>query len=262
VSAERLSDNVTRVLAPNPSPMTLEGTNTYVVGDSRNVIVIDPGPADAKHLGEVMRAVGDANVAGIFLTHWHGDHSEGAEKLSQTLDAPLGSYSPLGPEEIRIHDGDRAGAGTIFLTAIHTPGHASDHMCFWLEEERALFTGDHVLGRGTTVVAHPDGDMGAYMSSLQRIQQLDAARFYPGHGPVVDNPGALLDYYIAHRIEREQQVVDAMPGTPEQLVETIYAGVDKALHPVAAMSVRAHLAKLEAEGRAVHDAADRWSVNG
>lgn len=256
----RLSERVRVVLAPNPSPMTLEGTNTYIVGDNHSVIVIDPGPADAHHLGRVMAACGDANVVGIFLTHWHGDHSEGAEKLSQTLQSPLGSWSPLGPEEIRLHDGERAGADGVFLTAVHTPGHASDHLCFWLEEERAMFTGDHVLGRGTSVVAYPDGDMGAYMSSLERLGGYDAAVYYPGHGPVVSDPPALREYYVAHRLEREQQVLDALPGTPTELVQKIYADVDPSLHRVAALSVRAHLAKLKQEGRAAGNEEETWSV--
>lgn len=259
MTAVALSERVRLVRADNPSPMTLEGTNTYVVGDAANVIVIDPGPDDARHLANVKDAVGGANVVGIFLTHWHHDHSEGVRSFSAALGAPVGSWSPLEPGEIPLHDGERAGADGVFLTAIHTPGHSSDHLSFWLDEERALFTGDHVLGRGTSVVAHPDGDMARYMDSLEKIRVLQPVRLYPGHGPVVEDPRPVLDYYIAHRVEREQQVLDTMPGTVEELVERIYADVDRSLHPVAALSVRAHLAKLADEERARTDAGGRWS---
>lgn len=261
-AATRLSERVTLVLAPNPSPMTLDGTNTYVVGTERTVIVIDPGPHDDGHFERVRAAIGDAEVAGVFLTHWHGDHAGGVRAFATQVDAPIGSWSPLtetAPLEIPLRDGERAGAGDVFLAAIHTPGHASDHLCFWLEEERALFTGDHVLGRGTTVVAHPDGDMSSYLASLAKIRDLDAARLYPGHGPVIDDPATIVDGYIAHRLERERQVLDAMPGTPEQLVAVIYSDVDPVLHPVAAMSVRAHLAKLAREGRAREQGGDVWT---
>ena len=257
----RLSERVRVVLAPNASPMTLEGTNTYVVGGEREVIVIDPGPDDPAHFDRVLAAAGPAEIVGVFLTHWHSDHSEGARSFAGRARAPIGSWSPMTsgePLEIPLHDGERAGAGEIHLTAIHTPGHASDHMSFWLDDERALFTGDHILGRGTTVVAYPDGDMNAYMRSLRIVQDRAAARLYPGHGPVVDDPAAVVAEYIEHRLMRERQVIAALPGSVDEIVARIYHGVDPILHPVAAMSVRAHLAKLSADGLAAEDGADRW----
>lgn len=260
MSAARLSERVRVVRANNPGPMTLDGTNTYLIGDDANVVVIDPGPDDPGHLANVKHAVAGANVVGIFLTHRHHDHAEASQAFADALDAPLGSWSPLEPGEIPLLDGEQAGAHGVYLTAIHTPGHCSDHLCFWLDSERALFTGDHVLGRGTTVVAYPDGDMRNYLDSLDKIRVLHPARLYPGHGPVIEDPQPVLDYYVSHRIDRENQVIAAMPGTPEELVERIYTDVDPALHPVAAMSVRAHLAKLLAEGRATTDGDDRWSA--
>lgn len=258
----RLSERVQMIEAPNPSPMTLEGTNTYVVGGPNQVIVIDPGPNVREHFDAITDTVAGREIVGVFLTHWHADHSEGVRDFAAHVDAPIGSWSPMTsgePPEIPLHDGERAGDGEIFLTAIHTPGHASDHLCFWLDEERALFSGDHVLGRGTSVVAYPDGDMTAYMRSLQIVKDRRADVIYPGHGPVVTDPALIVNEYIAHRLMREQQVAGALPGTVEEIVAAIYHGVDPILHPVAAMSVRAHLVKLAAEGRVVESEPDRWS---
>lgn len=254
MTVERLSDLVTLVRAPNPSPITLEGTNTYIVGS----IVIDPGPAIPSHLDAVLDHAGEPSL--VLLTHRHPDHAAGADRFAAMARAPLAAFGdgdPLfcdgaGP----VHDGQRIEAGGVTLVATYTPGHSSDHLSYWLEEERALFTGDHVLGRGTTVIAHPDGDLVAYMASIERARALDPARLYPGHGPVVDDPAPVLAYYRDHRLEREQQVLAALAagvGTVRQMVERIYADVDVALHDAAALSVRAHLAKLEREGRAAAD---------
>lgn len=261
MSETRLSGLVRVVLAPNPSPMTLEGTNTYIVGDENRVLVIDPGPDADGHFGRVGDAVKGATVVGVFLTHWHPDHAEGADAFAESVDSVVASYrEPRSKRDLPLVDGDPSGADGLFLTPIHTPGHASDHLCYWLAEENALFTGDHVLGRGTTVIAFPDGDMSHYMTSLERLKAFPAERYYPGHGPVVDEPAKTLNEYIEHRLMRERQVIDAMPGTPKELVATIYADVDPVLHPVAEMSVRAHLAKLAREGRAVQDGDDHWRL--
>ena len=252
-----VSDRVRLILAPNPSPMTLEGTNTYLVGGPEAVIVIDPGPDDDGHLGSIEAAVAGANPVAVLLTHRHIDHAESAERCAETLGTVIvSSAEPRRPDDVPVRDGARVGGEGVFLTAVATPGHSSDHLCFLLEEERALFTGDHILGRGTTVVAYPDGDMGAYMTSLERLRDVNAGRFYPGHGPVIDDPARVLEEYIAHRLERERQVLEGLsdgPITPEELVARIYTDVDPVLHPVAAMSVRAHLSELAQRGRAVQD---------
>lgn len=256
-----LSDRVRLILAPNPSPMTLEGTNTYLVGDARSVIILDPGPSNDDHLASIQAAVAGANVIAVLLTHHHIDHAEAAERTAEMLDTVIASGAePVRPNDVPVGDSQRFGGDGVFLTAIATPGHASDHLCFVLEEERTLFTGDHILGRGTTVVAYPDGDMGEYLASLDRVRGLDVDRIYPGHGPVIGEPHRVIDEYIDHRLMREREVLDGLAAgdaTPEELVARIYADVDPILHPVAAMSVRAHLAKLAREGRAVQDG-ERW----
>lgn len=255
-SVRWLSERVRVILAPNPSPMTLEGTNTYLIGDGDALIVMDPGPNLDDHLVALEAGVAGARVETILVTHKHYDHAEIAERAAELFHAPIASND--GPGDRRIADGQTIGG----LTAIGTPGHSSDHLCFLLPDDRTLFSGDHILGRGTTVVAHPDGDMELYMASLERLRGLPVDRIYPGHGPVIEHPAEVIHDYIEHRLMRERQVIDGLaaaggPVTPEELVATIYADVDPVLHPVAAMSVRAHLAKLAREGRAVQDG-ERW----
>ncbi len=259
-SVRWLSERVRSVLAPNPSPMTLEGTNTYLIGDERSLILMDPGPNLDDHMESLAAVVAGAHVDTIVITHRHYDHAEAAERCADVFGAVIaGNDSPARPGDLRIAEGDRVGG---LLTAVATPGHSSDHLCFVLEDERTLFSGDHILGRGTTVVAYPDGDMGAYIASLERLRSLEIDRIYPGHGPVIETPQAVIEEYIEHRLMRERQVIDGLAGasapvTPEELVAQIYADVAPVLHPIAAMSVRAHLAKLARERRAVQDG-DRW----
>lgn len=264
-SVRWLSDKVRLILAPNPSPMTLEGTNTYLIGDARSVIVVDPGPSDDDHMASIKAAVADATVAAVLLTHRHPDHAESAERAASMLKTVVASSSPEHLDDIPVIDGEPFGSDGMFLTPIATPGHSSDHLCFLLEEEKTLFTGDHILGRGTTVVAYPDGDMGAYMASLERVRELASSveRYYPGHGPVVEDPTAVVNEYIDHRRMREGQVIDGLkagPATPEELVSRIYADVDPVLHPIAALSVRAHLAELAQRRIAVQDG-ERWRLS-
>jgi glyoxylase-like metal-dependent hydrolase (beta-lactamase superfamily II) len=243
--------------------MTLEGTNTYIVGNAGRVIVMDPGPNDDDHLASITAAVAGADVIAVLLTHHHIDHDEAAGRAAEMFGAAIASSAAAGrPDEVPVADGERFGRDGVFLNALATPGHSSDHLCFWQEEDRVLFTGDHILGRGTTVVAFPDGDMGAYMDSLERVRAVGADRFYPGHGPVVEDPAAVVDEYIEHRRMRERQVLDALaggPATPGELVAGIYADVDPVLHPVAEMSVRAHLAELARRRVAVEDG-ERWRL--
>ena len=253
MTAAELDELTTVVLAPNPSPMTLEGTNTYVIGapTAGEVIVVDPGPDLADHRAAVDAAIGDRSVAAVVLTHHHIDHAEAAGWAGE-WSAEAFAFSPelVSAPVSALRDGDTVARGGVALTALHTPGHASDHLCLRVLETDAVLTGDHVLGRGTTVVAWPDGDMAAYMDSLRRLADTPAAVLYPGHGPSIADPAATVRQYLEHRRERESQVLDALragDATPAEIVLRVYADVDVALHPAAERSVRAHLDKLVTE---------------
>jgi glyoxylase-like metal-dependent hydrolase (beta-lactamase superfamily II) len=256
---ERSSPLVRRVLAPNPSPWTLEGTNTWLVG-LRAPLVIDPGPAIEAHLDAILEAAGE--VRAILLTHTHRDHAEGALAFAVRAKAPLAVVQPAANPSLCagaevLTDGQLIVADGATLTVVTTPGHSSDHAAFWLEEERAMFTGDHVLGRGTTVVVHPDGDMRAYLASLERVRALDPVRIYPGHGPILDDPVPVLDFYRRHRLEREATVLAALDGTPrtlDDLLPSTYRDVPAEVLPAAKMSLAAHLDKLVADGLAFEEA--------
>jgi glyoxylase-like metal-dependent hydrolase (beta-lactamase superfamily II) len=263
MSLSRLDALTRLVRAPNPSPMTLEGTNTYLLGaqGAGEVVVVDPGPDLLDHRRAVDDALAeaDAAVVAVVLTHHHSDHAEAAGWADE-WGAALYAFTPRlvpGPA-VALADGAQLQRGGMTIEAVHTPGHASDHLCLRVVETDAVLTGDHVLGRGTTVIAWPDGDMAAYLASLERLATLGAAVLYPGHGPVVDDPQSRVAEYLAHRREREEQVVAALragAATPAEVVAAVYAEVDPVLHPVAERSVRAHLAKLVAEGR-VRDAGE------
>ncbi|MDQ1704510.1 MAG: hypothetical protein QOF18_876 [Frankiaceae bacterium] len=244
---EQVTTRALRILAPNPGPMTLTGTNTWVLrepGDER-CVVVDPGPLDAGHLARVAE---HGPVALIVLTHGHVDHSEGAPQLHELTGAPVIARDPalcIGAEPL-TDEAVRDVAGLEWLTVL-TPGHSSDSVCLLLPADRALLTGDTVLGRGTTVVAHPDGRLGDYLDSLQRLRDLAGRELdvlLPGHGPVLDAPVAVLDFYLAHRAERLEQVRDAVAAGASdaaQIVQRVYADVDPVLWPAAERSVRAQL---------------------
>ena len=241
---------IVRVLAPNPGPMTLEGTNTWIVG-AAGAIVIDPGPDDEGHLQSVAREAG--SVAAILLTHHHPDHAPGAVWLARATGAPVYGHRAQ-PGESPLPDGAefRAGDG-VLVRAVHTPGHTPDHVAFFAPAVAALFTGDAVLGRGTSVIDPPEGDLAAYLRSLETMLALEPRTIYPGHGPAVWSAVAKLGEYRSHREERERQVVEGLsegPRTPEELVPDIYGAYPEELRPLAARSVLAHLLKLEREGRA------------
>jgi glyoxylase-like metal-dependent hydrolase (beta-lactamase superfamily II) len=249
---------VTRVLAPNPSGMTLDGTNTYLVGTpgSGQAVLVDPGPDDPGHLAAVTAALAarDARCVAVLVTHHHGDHAEaalpwGAHFGAQVAAATAGVAGPGG----RVLDhGERLALAGTTIDVVATPGHTSDHLAFRLESG-AVLVGDHVLGRGTSVVTHPEGDVVAYLESLRRVHDLGPSALYCGHGPeLTEDPGAVLDYYLAHRAYREQQLLEALGGGPrtvDELVATVYAEVPRAVWPAAAQSTRATLDKLRAEGR-------------
>jgi glyoxylase-like metal-dependent hydrolase (beta-lactamase superfamily II) len=238
---------IVRVLAPNPGPYTLEGTNTWIVGDGPTV-VIDPGPPDDGHVEEVARAAGD--VAAIVLTHHHPDHTPAAPALAKATGAPVLSSQPNDGEQPFSALG-HVTAGDLTLIVVPTPGHTSDHVAFVEPTSRALFTGDAVLGRGTSVVDPPDGDMAAYLASLRTMLELLPAVIYPGHGPAAWDGVAKLREYLEHRTQREREVLEGLrdgPRSPDELVPDIYRSYAKELYPAAARSVLAHLLKLESEG--------------
>ncbi len=248
----------TRVLAPNPSPMTLDGTNTYVVGaaGSGEVLVVDPGPDDAEHLGRVERVVGerDAAVRSVVVTHHHLDHAAAAAAWAGRMACPVVASTPAvaGAHGTVVGHGARVPLAGLDVEVVATPGHTRDHVALRLGTG-ALLTGDHVLGRGTSVVAHPDGDLAAYLDSLRRVLDLGPDVLYPGHGPeLTEDPQAVLTYYRDHRRFRERQILAVLaegPSTPRGLVERIYAEVDHRLWPAAEASTRAALAALDAAGR-------------
>jgi glyoxylase-like metal-dependent hydrolase (beta-lactamase superfamily II) len=251
---------VIRVLAPNPGLRELEGTNTWVVGDPP-AVVIDPGPEDAGHLNEIVRSAG--LVGAIVLTHDHPDHAPGALPLASVTGAPVFAARPAEGMR-RIRDGETVSAGSTALSVIATPGHTPDHLAFHAPAASSLFTGDAVLGRGTSVIDPPEGDLIAYLRSLRRMRDRSPRTIYPGHGPVVLRAIATLDEYLEHRAMREERILSAIDGawrSIDELVEEIYAKYPADVHALAARSVLAHLLKLEVEGRAekrTKDGVVRW----
>jgi len=242
------------VLAPNAGVMTLDGTNTWIVrsGPGEPSLVVDPGPLDDGHLAAVAEVAGD--VRAVLLTHGHADHSEGARAFAERVGCGVRSLDPghrLGSEG--LGDGDVVAVAGVEVHVVATPGHTSDSLSFHVPAAGAVLTGDTVLGRGTTVVAHPDGRLGAYLGSLHRLRALAEERgivnVWPGHGPVLEDALAVLDRYLAHRQQRLEQVADALqvlgPGaTAQQVVERVYADVDPVLWGAAELSVRAQLEHL------------------
>lgn len=261
---------VRRLTAPNPGAMTGPGTNCYLVGTS-DVVVIDPGPDDEGHVDALVEA-GGGRIRWIALTHTHLDHWPAAPSLAARTGAEVVAFdSRDGLEADRVlGDGDVVGEGDATLVAVHTPGHASNHICFWHEGERVLFTGDHVMSGSTVVIAPPDGDMAAYLTSLERVRALGADALAPAHGPLLTDPHAYISHYIDHRLAREASVVDALGAfgpegaDTEAIVAAVYVDVHPLLHPVARFSVWAHLRKLAGEGRAtaadLDDADTTWTA--
>jgi glyoxylase-like metal-dependent hydrolase (beta-lactamase superfamily II) len=269
-----LSPLIRRVVASNPGLMTGPGTNTYLVGIDE-VAVIDPGPDTNKHVDAIIGASMRERVKWVLLTHTHPDHWPSAAKIAKKTGAVLAAYSPFPKSDdvdieldLVLADGDAIEGTEFRLEALHTPGHAPNHLCFWLEEERVLFTGDHVLN-GTTTVVNPDrgGDMRQYLASLDRLRKLKrVARICPGHGDVVEDASALLDEYVKHRKARERQIlklVAAQPQTIAKLVDTIYVDTPDGLVEMAQKQVHAHLLKLRADGKvAGTNARAKWSATG
>jgi glyoxylase-like metal-dependent hydrolase (beta-lactamase superfamily II) len=250
----------TCVLAPNPSPMTLDGTNTWLIAapESTSAVVVDPGPDDEGHLRRVVAEAATAGrrIAQILLTHGHEDHSAGARRLAELTGSPVRAADPahrLGPEGLA--DGDVIEAAGSELRVIATPGHSRDSLSLLLPADGALLTGDSVLGRGTTVIAGGDGSLGDYLRSLDAMKALsDRGQLQvllPGHGPVLPDPAAVLDYYIAHRAERLDQIRAALAAgdrTATEIVTRVYTGITPAVRPAAELSVQAQLDYLASRG--------------
>jgi glyoxylase-like metal-dependent hydrolase (beta-lactamase superfamily II) len=265
----RLSPQVRRITAPNPGYMTGPGTNTYLIG-TEEIAVIDPGPADEAHVETLIREAG-ATIRWIFVTHTHRDHSPAARLLQARTGATLMGMAPppgeyqdpsFAPDQAVV-DGARYPVGAVTLRAIHTPGHASNHVCYLLEEERMLFTGDHIMQGSTVVINPPDGDMRAYFASLRRLQAEEIDHIAPGHGFLMDQPRRVVEQLLLHRQGREDKVLKVMrrrgAATIDTLLPEVYDDVPAQIHPVAKRSLLAHLLKLKTEQR-ITETDELWMV--
>lgn len=275
---EQISPLVRRVLAKNPSPFTYIGTGTYIIGAGQTVAVIDPGPDEPAHIAALVAAVEGLAVSHIVITHTHRDHSPAAPALKAATGAQIIGCVPLvliddgprsdagfdetyAPDHV-LNDGEQISGPDWTLTAMYTPGHTSNHLCYTLEQEKALFTGDHVMGWSTTVVAPPDGDMADYMASLRKLLGHEHRIYYPTHGEPVTDPQRFVRGLITHRKQRENQILKLLNDAPRSIpnmVAVMYAKVDSRLHPAAGRSVLAHLIDLRARGIVV-DFADDWQL--
>jgi glyoxylase-like metal-dependent hydrolase (beta-lactamase superfamily II)/8-oxo-dGTP pyrophosphatase MutT (NUDIX family) len=265
-----ISDKVRRITAPNPGFMTGPGTNAYLLGAGDEIAVIDPGPADAGHVGVLIEEA-KGRIRWILVTHTHMDHSPAAALLKARTGAELIGMPPpaqerqdrsFRPDRVPAH-GERIAVAGCALRAIHTPGHASNHLCYLLEDERLLFTGDHIMQGSTVVINPPDGDMRAYLASLNMLFEEDIAYIAPAHGFLIDRPHAAVEWLLKHRMEREDKVVDALRHTGESAIDALvplaYGDVPARIHPLASRSLLAHLIKLREDGRATQ-AGERWRL--
>ena len=274
---EQLEPLVARVLAPNPSPFTYTGTQVHLVGTT-DLAVIDPGPDTPSHIDAIVAAIAGRPVKAILITHTHRDHSPGSRPLSQATGAPIVGCAPLALDDVAIradaafdHDyapdivlteGDSVAGEGWTLAALATPGHTSNHLAFTLAEADALFTGDHVMGWSTSIVSPPDGDMAAYMASLDKLLHRNDRIYYPAHGDPVDNPQRLVRGMLGHRKQREGQIVRLLrdgPATIADMVARMYVGLDPRLFPAAERSVLAHLIDLRGR-RLVSEGRDGWQT--
>ncbi|HSS62623.1 MAG TPA: MBL fold metallo-hydrolase [Candidatus Limnocylindrales bacterium] len=235
---------VTRVVAPNPGPYTGPGTNTWIVDAGPVVVVIDPGPDDDSHLAALNRRLAGRTVGVVLVTHSHPDHLPLAERLAAPHHASVRRYPELG-------DDDVVRVGNLNITALHTPGHSADHLAFLLPDDRAVFTGDLILGQGSSMVTYPEGDVAAYLRSLDRLAALEPRILFPGHWDPVSDAMGKIEEYRRHRLEREAQVLAQVrrgPGTAAELTERVYGRLDEKLMLAAEMTMRAHLRKLVDDG--------------
>ena len=265
-----IAPDVRRITAPNPGVMTGPGTNSYILGDDE-LTMIDPGPESDVHLAVLLKAVGK-KLRWILCTHTHRDHSPLARAVQQATGAQVLGFGTV-PDDGRqdeafkpdraLRDGDSVDCGVYSLRAVHTPGHASNHLCYLLEGRGVLFTGDHVMQGSTVVISPPDGDMQAYLDSLEKLLTLPIGAFAPGHGHVIASPQDEVRRLIAHRLKREEKIFAALaqtgPATLEQLVQRAYDDVPERIHNVAMRSLHAALIRLERNGRVFREVA-QWRV--
>ncbi len=259
----RLSPLVRRITAPNPSPLTGPGTNTYLIGN-KDVAVLDPGPADKDHIEAILAALESKqqHLRWILVTHTHADHSPGAALLAQQTGAQLigatcddGLQDPTFQVKQQLVHGECLETDEFCLEAIHTPGHVSNHFCYCLHEEGMVFAGDHIMEGSTVVIVPPGGDMADYIASLKLLRDYPLSSIAPGHGNLITDSLAWVDYLIEHRLQRERKVLDRLGGmkdetTLQALTKVVYDDVDPSLHLIASVSLWAHLLKLEREGLA------------
>jgi len=278
----RLSPLVSRLLAPNPGPFTFKGTGVYILGAGGEVAVIDPGPDMPQHVEALKRSLGPRRISHILITHTHRDHSPAAAALktwsgAKTYGLPLAHRdAPAAAQEgavdeahdhdfvpdVMVHDGMRIAGDGFELECVETPGHTANHICYALKEERALFSGDHVMGWSTSVIAPPDGDMGDYLASLERLKARKDAILYPTHGSPVSNPGDWIGALIGHRHLREQQIRAALAGGDQsvaELVAQLYPQIEPSLRPAAAQQTLAHLHHMQSRGE-VTPQEGRWKL--
>ena len=275
--ADPLSARVRRVIADNPGPFTYTGTGVFIIGGNEDVCVIDPGPATPKHQAALDTALEGRRVTHVLVTHHHIDHSPGAAPLAAKHGCKVYGYGtqPVAPQggeirleagddlsfkpDVEIRDGETFKGSDWTLTAIHTPGHTSNHLCYALAEENTIFSGDHIMGWSTSVVSPPDGDMGDYLASLERVLEMDFDTIRPTHGPAITEVRPFVQAYIDHRRAREAQIEGALAKgltNITDMVASLYADVDKRLHPAAAHSVLSHLIHMRKSGRVTADGPD------
>ena len=262
-NCDQLTPLVRRVIANNPGGFTFTGTGTYIIG-KKNIAVIDPGPIDNDHYNALIKATEGQKITHILLTHNHNDHSPLAKRLKSETGAKIYfknlSNSDLAQDDfeegydrniegdVELNDNDLIKTDEWSIEAIHTPGHTSNHICYALLDENILFSGDHVMGWSTTVIVPPDGNMDDYLVSLKKLLSRNEDKFFPTHGPIIDNPKKLVKDYISHRLDRERQIINAIKkgnNKISDIVKLIYKDVDQSLHPAAAMSTLAHLKRME-----------------
>jgi glyoxylase-like metal-dependent hydrolase (beta-lactamase superfamily II) len=244
---------IDRVLANNPGPFTGPGTNTWLLDDGRGeIVIIDPGPIDDLHMEAIEQARGDRSVTAVLVTHTHEDHAPMANPLALDLEVPAFGHAP-GPgfdPDLRLEDGSHVEVGAAVIEVIHTPGHSEDHLCFRVED--VLFTGDHIMGGSSVMVE----SMGPYLASLEKIRDTGLRRLHPGHGDEMDDPDNVIDWYLAHRLQRHEQIFEAIragANSPQAIVETVYSDVGAPLQALAFRSVQAHLTLLTEQGRIASD---------